>query len=250
MMRSLIGWLLVVLGVLASSLAVMAAAMAVTDYDHLPGIVIFAILAAITLGCLGGAWRLLRRRHTRQRPTLTWDPRPGEGWLPQHAWRELPDVLPGQPRIGPPPPAPSADVPPDGLLRRLWLVRAELAFDQAGGMRTSFTGWIMLLFLQAGPALLVGAMYATADFTVEERAATATILAWLILGIVLSGERASRNPRRHFILRRMQHDLETAYAATPGTIDAGAMVRLGDPAPRYAPGRAPEERDCTNAARP
>jgi hypothetical protein len=249
-MRDLIGWLLVVLGVLASSLAAMSAAMAVTGDDRLTGIVGFGVLAAI-MGCLGGARLLRRRRRTmRAQPTLAWDPRPGEGWLPQPVWTELPDVLPRQPRIGPSPPTPVADVPPDGLLRRLWLVRAELAFDQAGGMRTSSTGWIMLLFLLAGPALLVGAMLATADFTVEEQAATATILAWLIVGIVCSGERASRNPRRHFTLRRLQRQLEATYAVSPGPIPAGPTVRLGDPTPRYDPDRVIEERDSRNAARP
>jgi hypothetical protein len=40
---------------------------------------------------------------------------------------------------------------------------------------------------------------------------------------------------------------QIAYAATPGTIPGGAAVRLGDPAPRYDPGRAAQEEDNSNA---
>lgn len=240
MVRRLSGWLLVVLAVLGSGLTGLAIAIAATDDDHAPGAVGSTIVAAITLGCLGGAWLLLRRRGTR-RPTLEWEPGGGDGWLPQQAWAELPDVLPRRLRLGPRPPSPSAGVPPDGLLRRLWLVRAELAFDQAGGMRTgTFAGWILMLALSACPTLLVGAMLATGDFTVRDRAGMAPILAWLIVGTVLSAERASRNPRRHFELRRLQRQLESAYAATPGSIPAGPTVRLGDPTPCYAPGGPPE----------
>ncbi|MGH3766006.1 MAG: hypothetical protein ACRDS0_03295 [Pseudonocardiaceae bacterium] len=242
-MRRLIGWLLVVLGVLASGLTGMLAADAATKSDYLPPAVGSAIFAVITLGCLGGARLLLRRRHARRQPTLEWDPCPGDGWLPQQAWAELPDVLPRRPRLGPCPPAPSVGVPPDGLLRRLWLVRTELTFDQAGGMRTgTFMGWIMMLSVLSGLALLVGAMLATGDFTVEDRAALTTILAWLIVGTLYGGERASRNPRRHFMLRRLQRELEAAYAAAPGPIPVGATVRLGDPTPRYDPDRSQRQR--------
>jgi len=53
----------------------------------------------------------------------------------------VPDVLSSRPRLGMRPPTPICEVPLDGLLRRLWLVRAELAYDQAGGMRArSFMG--------------------------------------------------------------------------------------------------------------
>jgi hypothetical protein len=42
--------------------------MAVTDDDYLTGVVGFAILAPITLMCLGGAWLLVRRRVPRRVP--------------------------------------------------------------------------------------------------------------------------------------------------------------------------------------
>lgn len=122
-------------------------------------------------------------------------------------------------------------------------MRAELAFDQSGGMRTSMLTWSLALSVAAGLTLLFGAFLATANLDVPSRAAVAPVLAWLIVAIVVSGERASRNPRRHVGLRRMQRELETAYAAAPGTIPAGPTVRLGDPAPRYRPGGALAEHE-------
>lgn len=251
MVRRLAGWVLVVFGVLGAGLTGMSIAQAATYSDYLPAAVAAAIFAVITLGCLGGGWLLLRQRSTRRPPTMEWQPCPGQGWLPQQAWAELPDVQPRRPRLGPRPPTPVGGVPPDRLLRRLWLVRAELAFDQSGGMRSgSLIGWMLLLAFEAGAALLVGAFLATGDLTAPDRTAVAPVLGCLVIAVVVSGERASRNPRRHMELRRMQRELETAYAATPGTIPAGATVRLGDPTPRYDPGRAPQERDRSNAVRP
>lgn len=242
MARALTGWLLLVAGVVGSGLTGMSAGQAVTYSDHLPAAVATAILATITLGCLGGA-RVLLRRGKRGTPTLDWKPGPGAGWLPQRAWAQLPDVQPRRPRLGAPPPAPGTEVPPDARLRRLWLVRAELAFDQSGGMRASVVGWCLALGASAGLMLLFGAFLATADLEVPDRAAVAPVLAWLVLATVVSGERASRNPRRHRGLRRLQRELETAYAAAPGPIPAGATVRLGDPTPRYRPNSALAERD-------
>jgi len=249
----LVGWVLAVVGALGSGLTGLAVVLAVTDADRLTGLVVTAILAVVTLGCLGGAWRLLRRRGTRRRPTLGWEPEAGEGWLPPQAWAELPDVLPSRPRLGVRPPTPMGDVPPDAVLRRLWLVRAELAFDQAGGMRTgSFLGWTAMLVLSSGPTLLLGAFFATGQLTVADRALLGPVLAWLVAATMVCGERASRDPRRHVRLRRLQRELQTAYGATPGGIPAGPTVRLGDPTPRYDPGRLTDsaEGDSWSVQRP
>lgn len=243
MVRGVLGWVLLVTGVIATGLTGMSAGQAVTYSDHLPAVLVTAILGTITLACLAGARILLRRRDTTVTPTLDWEPGPGAGWLPPQAWAQLPDVQPRRPRLGPPAPAPSADVPPDARLRRLWLVRAELAFDQLGGMRASVVSWCLALGASAGLVLLFGAFLATADLEVPDWAAVASILAWLVLATVVSGERASRNPQRHLGLRRLQRELETAYAAAPGPIPAGATVRLGDPAPRYRPSSALAEHD-------
>jgi hypothetical protein len=141
-------------------------------------------------------------------------------------------------------------VPPDGLLRRLWLVRAELAFDQSGGMRTgSFMGWSAMLAVSASPTLLLGAYAATGQLTAEAWGLWGPILAWLVVATAVCGERAARNPRRHARLRRLQRELQTAYDATPRRIPAGPMVRLGDPTPHYDPGRLtdPAEGDSSSA---
>ena len=238
-----LGWVLVVAGVVGSGLTGMSAGQAVTYSDRLPAMLTAAILGTITLACLGGAKLLLRRRGNQGVPSLDWEPSPGTGWLPQHAWAQLPDVLPRRPRLGPRPAAPSAEVPPDARLRRLWLVRAELAFDQSGGMRASMLNWSLALSASAGLTLLFGAFLATADLDVPSRAAVAPVLAWLILATVVSGEHASRNPRRHVGLRRMQRELETAYAAAPGPIPAGPTVRLGNPTPCYRPDNALAEHE-------
>jgi hypothetical protein len=136
-----LGWVLVVAGVVGSGLTGMSAGQAVTYPGRLPTMLAAAILGTITLACLGGAKLLLRQRGNRGAPTLDWEPSPGAGWLPQHAWAQLPDVLPRRPRLGPRPPAPSAEVPPDARLRRLWLVRAELALtSRAACARPCSTG--------------------------------------------------------------------------------------------------------------
>jgi hypothetical protein len=248
--RVLIGWILAVVAALGSGLTGLATVQAVTDADHLAGLVVTAMCAVVTLGSFGGARVLLRRRGTQRQPTLGWEPEPGGGWLPPQAWAELPDVLPSRPRLGLRPPTPICGVPPDRLLRRLWLVRAELAFDQAGGMRSrSFMGWSAMLSVSASPTLLLGAFAATGHLVREDWALLGPILAWLVVATVVCGERASRNPRRHFRLRRLQRELQTAYDATPGRIPAGPMVRLGDPTPRYDPGRLtdPAEGDSWSA---
>jgi hypothetical protein len=103
--RRLTGRLLLVAGVIGSGLAGMSAGQAVTYEDRLPAVLATAILGTITLACLGGAKLLLRQRGNRGAPTLDWEPSPGAGWLPQHAWAQLPDVLPRRPRLGPRPPA-------------------------------------------------------------------------------------------------------------------------------------------------
>ena len=235
MVRRLTGRLLLVAGVIGSGLAGMSAGQAVTYEDRLPAVLATAILGTITLACLGGARIQLRRRGGPSAPALDWEPGPDASWLPQQAWAQLPDVQPRRPRLGPRPPVPSAEVPPDARLRRLWLIRAELAFDQSGGMRSSMVGWSLALGASAGLALLFSAFLATADLGISARTAVGPVLAWLILATVISGERVSRNPRRHFRLRRMQRELEIAYAAAPGSIPAGPTVRLGDPTPRYCP---------------
>lgn len=237
-MRVLTGCILAVVGVLGSGVTGLVAVQTVTDADRLSDLILTAVFAVVTLGSLGGAWLLLRRRGPQRRPTLGWEPEPGKGWLPPRAWAELPDVLPSRPRLGSRPPAPICGVPPNGLLRRLWLVRAELAFDQSGGMRTgSFMGWSAMVAVSASPTLLLGAYVATGHLITEEWALWGPILMWLVAATVVCGERASRNPRRHFRLRLLQRELQTVYDATPGGIPAGPMVRLGDPTPHYDPSR-------------
>lgn len=168
-------------------------------------------------------------------PALDWEPGSDAGWLPQQAWAQLPDVQPRRPRLGPRPPAPALKSPRMcGCGGCGWSAQNWHPI-QSGDMRSSVVGWSLALGASAGLALLFGAFLATADLRISARTAVAPVLAWLILATMISGERVSRNPRRHFRLRRMQRELETAYAAARGSIPAGPTVRLGDPTPRYCP---------------
>jgi hypothetical protein len=95
-MRVVTGWILAVVGVLGSGATGLVVVQTVTDADRLAGLIVTAMFAVVTLSSLGGAWLLLRRRGTQRKPTLGWEPAPGEGWLPPQAWAEFPDVLPSR----------------------------------------------------------------------------------------------------------------------------------------------------------
>ncbi|MET0236822.1 MAG: hypothetical protein ABW224_19395 [Kibdelosporangium sp.] len=99
--------------------------------------------------------------------------RPGKNtrWLPHKDWRDFPDPVPevrdllGDPVVD----IPSGDVPPDENLRRLWLVRANLAIyldDKTAKARRRFAGvgtvavaslglacGVLLMIDPVGPAL-------------------------------------------------------------------------------------------------
>ncbi|MGH4015366.1 MAG: hypothetical protein ACRDSL_15865 [Pseudonocardiaceae bacterium] len=241
MIRRLGGSLLVVVGILGTGLTGLAVAQAVSGEDVTASVVVIGTCALITLGAVYGAWVLLRRRGERDGPILGWEPGPGHEWLPPEAWADLPDVLPNRPRLGPRPPNPVGAVPPDETLRRLWRVRAELAFDQSGGMYSySLLGWTAALSGSVGLALLLGAFLANGNPTTQQWAAIGPVVAALVVAVVVSGERASRNHRRHIRLRRRQHELAAAYEASSGGLPAGPAVRLSDPASLYDPGRPPE----------
>lgn len=94
-----------------------------------------AIMAsvAVALGALGYRWHKpesaldfdVSRRPGRRK----FAPGHDRKWLPKNVWREFADPLPGVPNISGQPQLdiPDGKVPPDETLRRLWLVRAQLA---------------------------------------------------------------------------------------------------------------------------
>lgn len=249
MIRRLGGLLLVIVGILGTGLTGLAVAQAVTGDDVTASVVVIGTCVVITLSAWYGAWVLLRRRGPRGGPTLGWEARPGDEWLPHEAWVDLPDALPQVPRLGPGPPCPVGAVPPDRLLRRLWWVRAELAFDQAGGMYSrALLRWTAALSASVGLALLLGAFIVTGQPSAQQWAAVGPVLASLVVAVVVCGERASRNFRRHVRLRRLQRELATAYERSSGILPAGPAVLLGDPAPLYDPGRPPETEGSSRRA--
>ncbi|MCE7011571.1 hypothetical protein LWC34_53485 [Kibdelosporangium philippinense] len=72
------------------------------------------------------------RKQIRTHPGVRdYAPIPGEGWLPHEVWREFPDPVPEVPAVQVSfyHDIPAGDVPPDATLRRLWLVRAQIAAE-------------------------------------------------------------------------------------------------------------------------
>jgi hypothetical protein len=94
----------------------------------------FAILAAGTVGLAtpGYYWHksknVLALDIARRPGTLPFEPAEDREWLPHEAWQEFPDPLPDVPDVigDPLSDIPLGEVPPDDMLRRLWLVRAQL----------------------------------------------------------------------------------------------------------------------------
>jgi hypothetical protein len=94
----------------------------------------FAMLAAGAAGLAapGYHWhkskRVLALDVARRQGTRPFEPDQDSEWLPAEAWREFPDPLPDVPDVigNPRSDVPLGKVPPDEMLRRLWLVRAQL----------------------------------------------------------------------------------------------------------------------------
>jgi hypothetical protein len=107
--------------------------------------------------------------------------RPGKDadWLPHLAWRDFPDPLPRVPRVlgDPATDIPSGQVPPDENLRRLWLVRAQLAVlldKKTARARRRFAGPGTVVVASIGLAASVSMMALRTDpFTGEK---------WLLAG--------------------------------------------------------------------
>ncbi|ALG05916.1 hypothetical protein [Kibdelosporangium phytohabitans] len=121
----------------------------------------FVLVEAVATGLalLGRRWHeaeSVRWLDVADRPgTRRFRPSANARWLPRGAWLEFPDPLPevpdvtGEPEID----IPDEGVPPDHTLRRLWLVRAQLAahLDQpTARARRKFPGARTLAIASAG----------------------------------------------------------------------------------------------------
>ncbi|WP_424644160.1 hypothetical protein [Embleya sp. AB8] len=108
-----------------------------------------SLVVAVFFGCAGiglavGGYMLSRRAESRSprllevpfcEPGLAWQPEPGGRWLWPDDWALLPDPVPEAPRptFWGEPVLPQVPVPPDEILRRLWLARAHLATSLGSG---------------------------------------------------------------------------------------------------------------------
>lgn len=195
-----------------------------TGFDRTVRVVIAAILLGLALGLhLLGRWMMPKDPEPAKPEPLPFAPEPGEGWRPQPDWARLPDPLPDRP------PAfgmelrlyPNAPVPPDEIVRRLWLVRAHLVQLRGTGFVPPRVFLNCLAFGMVG--MLTGIMIAfvvTADAEVWYRAwmAFAAIpFAWLSLGLLWTILKDyGQGLRRRSALYREERRLAVLDADRPG----------------------------------
>nr|WP_042198297.1 hypothetical protein [Kibdelosporangium sp. MJ126-NF4]CEL23319.1 hypothetical protein [Kibdelosporangium sp. MJ126-NF4]CTQ94481.1 hypothetical protein [Kibdelosporangium sp. MJ126-NF4] len=215
---------------------------------------VFVESVAAGLAWLGSRWHRsesVRDLDVARRPgTRPFRPGLRPHWLPHEAWPEFPDPLPevpdvtGEPEID----IPVGGVPPDHTLRRLWLVRAQLAahldkptararrnFPGAGALAVSsvlLAGFAGLALVGAqAPSGVLGPMLACGFLLIP--------FGWTLFTYTLGFSLVAR--RRH-ALQEAQARLTTMDNKRPGGPLGGPPVRPGElpyVPPSIPPGRLP-----------
>ena len=201
--------------------------MASEDWHNTTNLTLLAIIGIPTLIVLILGLLLAWRR--RRKPTLRWQPEAGTGWLAPESWRELPDVARWCRRLAPETPPPAYAVPPDPTLRKLWLVRAELAADQNGSRRSmgALFGWGLLVMVGAGGCALSIGMVLTDKTLDSTQRVTLTVLAvFFAIGVLVSVQRFLRDAVRHLWLRWLQSRLAKKNATQLGALNGGKPIRI------------------------
>ncbi|RJQ71970.1 hypothetical protein D5S17_26690 [Pseudonocardiaceae bacterium YIM PH 21723] len=164
------------------------------------------LFALVTLVLCWSGWRLLFRRHPA-----------AEGpWEIGSAWADLPDPLPSRPRTLGPVPPPACAVPADVRQRRLWKLRAELAFDQLGNAKLYGWGILMAVPLLVLVLVIWALLASDGPFRGDGLGfgiGFPLVLAYLWL---LAASPMIRFYRRHFGLRRLQRSLEAELGSRAG----------------------------------
>jgi hypothetical protein len=201
---------------------------------------IMFVLATV-LGVQGSKWHtsasllesdVAERQGTRRLP-------PGRKvvWLPPEVWQEFPDPLPGVPDVitNPATDMPSGDVPPDENLRRLWLVRAQLAVHlnkaeaRARSKRPGAAGAAM-----ATAGMLLLGLVAVTDDGAGEKSVMAALLAMFFLvwpfasSLLACTEGFSLVSRRKQALQLEETRLMELDALRPGGPIGGPAVQAGE----------------------
>lgn len=191
---------------------------------------------------------LVRPVHTG---SLDFAPRDGEGWRPAEDWRLFPDPVPHAPipLAWANPAPPDGEVPPDEVLRRLWLVRAHL-MTYLATFRYAFNGRDALLPVPAVLAEVVFIGYGVSALGSDEDNARislfcAVVTLWplvrsctpMVRGMIVSY-------RRYFGLHREQKRLAALDGQHPGGPLGGPDVRdmrgaYGRERGRYVPPEVP-----------
>lgn len=172
------------------------------------GVVALIIVGVVTLAFVVASYLLFQRSKRRPQARLSWTPQ-SDQWLDRQAWLDLPDPLPKLPRSRKRR-FPAVGVPPDELLRKLWAVRAEVAFDRAHPL-SMIPAYAWLGTVVFFPALIF--FIASVVVTLDNIAANEIIgVEWLfleVLACVLIGCVAAfvRPIRRHRALLRMEREL-------------------------------------------
>ncbi|RSM82155.1 hypothetical protein DMH04_26065 [Kibdelosporangium aridum] len=222
-----------------------------------PAVVAFPLVIGMVLALYGFKWHdpesvsdwdvagRLGTRHFR--------PSRNPQWLPHEAWFEFPDPLPDVPDVTgvPETDVPEGDVPPDHTLRRLWLVRAQLAAHldaRTARARRKFPGIGALAVASIGLAGCVSLAVIGAQQHPGQRFVLGPVLAcgfllWPFAQSLLSyTEGFTLAAKRRRALQQTEARLMEMDGKRPGGPLGGPAVRAGEfpyVPPSVPPGRLP-----------
>ncbi|MFC0116201.1 hypothetical protein [Kibdelosporangium aridum] len=226
------------------------------DSDSWLAVLVVGTVAA-WLAVLGHKWHepeSVRDCDVADRPgTRRFRPPRQPEWLPHEAWFDFPDPLPDVPDVTgvPETDVPVGDVPPDHTLRRLWLVRAQLAAHldpKIARSRKKFPGAEALAIASVGLAVcaalaLIGAEQQPGDRFVLGPLLACGLLLWPFARCLLHyTEGFTLAAKRKRALEYAEARLMEMDRKRPGGPLGGPAVQAGEfpyVPPSVPPGRLP-----------
>ncbi|MYW06392.1 hypothetical protein [Streptomyces sp. SID3343] len=218
---------------------------------------VLGAVGAVALAAAVGGYvignRARRRAATQPVPsTLPFPPSPGQTWLDAAAWASLPDPAPAAPRpkVWADPTMPEVPVPPDEILRRLWLARAHVGTYKSTALASARVGaaWVLgIVFAVDGLLFAYGVDTRLNAVDADERAqglggilagAVFALPVLRLLQVVISDARATF--RRYNLLNREIETLEAADARrSSGPLDTSHTGRRATPEVAWTYGLRP-----------